>query len=68
MEEKIEEAVFENKHIREKSGYGARKKRGEAIKEEMEDERSFRSLKREQGVRSGQSEPDFDFMVGHIFC
>ncbi|GAG33697.1 unnamed protein product [marine sediment metagenome] len=66
VEEKVEEKVFENKHIREKAGYAARKKRGEAIKEEMEDERVFRALKREQGERSGRAEPEFGFL--HIFC
>jgi len=66
LEEKVEEKVFENKHIREKAGYAARKARGEAIKEEMEEERVFRALKREQGERTEKS--DFESMFTHIYC
>ena len=60
----IEEKV--GQHIREKGGYKARKARGEAIKEDMEDERVFRALKREQGERSGREEPMFE-IFGHGF-
>ena len=58
---------FENKHIREKGGYSARKKRGEAIKEDMKGERVFSSLKMEQGIRSGRADPEFDFMFPICF-
>lgn len=64
-EKKVEEKVFENPHIRENGGCAARKARGEAIKKDMEDERVFRTLKREQGKRSGQGEPEFD-IFDHI--
>ncbi len=64
MLEMIEEKGIENPY-REKGGYKARKKRRETIKESMENERCFQSLKREQGVRSGQEE-SFE-MFGHYF-
>jgi len=65
MTEKVEEKVFKNPH-REKGGCKARNKRGDMIKENMEDDRAFRSLKTEQGIRSGRAMPEI-FMFHHIY-
>ncbi len=58
-----DEKEYPNKHLREKGGYSARKKRGEDIKEEMENERVIQSLKREQCERSEGYDGMFFFPV-----
>ena len=62
----VEEKVYENKHLREKGGFQARKKRGEDIKEEVENERVFQALKREQRERSEGLE-GFGLIFEHLF-